>query len=252
MNGLAITSSVIVAKALGFAPVGVPATHKTACSICGLQIQPNDLCSPFSVNQGFTDDLSLAARGTKHTCGYCPPLMSADGLVRSGYGVFSEEGVRPFRKWTEVADSLMNPPKPPFVMLYATAKNQHMAWRAPVNYSGDAFRVRVGLRDLLIRRQLVIDAVEACRVLGTAKGFAIESSTIKKTLPHPFFSLSPDLKEPTHGRLSMRLANRSTTPTQPEIEALDLVKRLSLGETWALRFVLTPNAGKKASTTTTE
>lgn len=251
MAGLPISSSVIVSKALGMAPEGVPALKEAVCSLCGLGISPGDLCAPFGMGQTFTDDVSLAARGTGHTCGYCSPLLTAGGLMKSGFGAFGTDGYKPFRKWVEIADALMNPPEPPFVLVYATANNQHMAWRAPVNYSRDVFRVRVGLRDLLVRRQVVIEAVEACRILGTAPGVATASTGTKKTLPNPFAMLSSDLKDIEHGRLSGRLLSDAFLEARGEAElaALDLIKRLTLGETWALRFVLTPNAGKPSTET---
>jgi hypothetical protein len=36
--------------------------------------------------------------------------------------------------------------------------------------------------------------------------------------------------------------------TQQERDALQFLRQLCLGETWALRFVLTPNAGKASAT----
>ncbi|WP_265307626.1 type IV CRISPR-associated protein Csf1 [Verminephrobacter eiseniae] len=251
MAGLPITSSVIVSKALDLEPDGVAATWHSLCSLCGLEIKPGDLCAPFKVGAGFTDDLSLAARGSGHICGYCSPLLTESGLRRSWRGAFGLDDAKPFRKWVEITNALMNPPKPPFVMVYATASNQHMGWRAPVNYSKDVFRVRVGLRDLLIRRQVVIDAVRACRVLGTAPGMDLTGLTNKETLPHPFARLSSDLKDIDHGRLSGRLRSKQFIEARgdAEVAALNFIKCLSLGETWALRFVLTPNAGKSSTAT---
>lgn len=166
-----LTSSVIVLKALGRDVDGAPAKEAGVCALCGLAISPGDLQSPLALGAGFMDDLSLAARGSQVICGYCGPLLTADGLRVSGYGAFSAAGAAPFRKWADVARQLEEPPSPPFVMAYATANNQHMAWRSPVNYSRDVFYVRVGLRDLKIRRQRLLAAVETCRVLGEAIGY---------------------------------------------------------------------------------
>lgn len=241
-----ITSSVVVAKALGFAPDGVPAGKPCSCAMCGLTIQPGDMSAPFAVGASFMDDLSLASRGSDVICGHCAPLISAKGLMASGYGAFGANGAFPFRKWADIASALLEPPEPPFVMVYATANNQHMAWRAPVNFSREAYRVRVGLRDLLIRRSILTSAVDACRVLGEAGGY---STAGKKTLPNPFVMLSSDLKEPEHGRFK-RMGSAFFEAGGPELkDAFDLIQQLTLGETWALRFVLTPDAGKSNSTT---
>jgi CRISPR type IV-associated protein Csf1 len=236
--GLDITSSCVVATALGIHPDGVPADTACECALCGLHINQGDLAAPLTFSGSFMDDIYMAARGQGNICGYCTPLMSIDGLRMSGYGAFGADGAKPFRKWADIASALMEPPEPPFVMVYATANNQHMAWRAPVNLSRDAYRVRVGLRDLLIRRAALRAAIEDCRLTGEAMGYKTEG---KKTLPHPFAMLSPDLKDVAHARF------RRITPEAAQLpgfmEAIARIRALTLGETWALRFVLTSNAG---------
>ena len=103
-----------------------------------------------------------------------------------------------------------------------------------------------GLRDLLIRAEVLRKAVAACELLGNLPGVKPKSTAVRKTLPNPFTLLSSDLKEPGHGRLHPGLlseaAQKEWTPVHDE--ALRLVRNLTLGETWALRFVLTPGAGQ--------
>ena len=245
-----LTSSMVVAQAMGLAADGVPAQKDGHCAFCGAEIHVGDPYVPFSVGQAFMDDLSLAARGSDMTCGYCVHVLSADGLRKTGYGVFSlEDGFIPFRKWGELAAALMEPPKPPFVMTYATANNQHMAWRAPVNYSRDLFYVRVGLRDLKIRRPKLKAAFEVCQRAGIAMWGESSASSTRKTLPNPFRNLSSDLKDSTHADLTMAqfshtVKNFEHLEHDVQYQAdLKFLQGLTLGETWALRFVLTPNAG---------
>ena len=160
--------------------------------------------------------------------------------------MFSKAGAAPFRKWKDVAQALMEPPEPPFVMTYATANNQHMGWRSPVNQSRDMFMVRVGLRDLRIRRQVLTQAVAACELLGNLPGVKSKNtSSARKTLPNPLLAMSPDLKEPTHGRLHPGLNSEEARAawTPEHTLALELLRNLTLGESWALRFILTPGAG---------
>lgn len=244
--GLEITSSVVVVQALGLEPEGVATGASGICAMCGLQVKLDTLRTPARFSQSFTDDLSLAARGSPCICGYCARLTTADALRASGYGVFSKTGVGAFRKWKDVAQALMEPPEPPFVMTYATANNQHMGWRSPVNHSREMFMVRVGLRDLRIRRSVLIQAVKACELLGSLPGVKSKNTTaVRKTLANPFVSMSPDLKDPAHGRLHPGLhsddAKAAWTPEHTQ--AMDLVLGLTLGESWALRFILTPEAG---------
>jgi hypothetical protein len=77
------------------------------------------------------------------------------------------------------------------------------------------------------------------------------SKTEKKTLPHPFVALSSDLKlssrdksAPNHGVLRAALHDPEFLRTHPQV-AVDarFLRQLTLGESWALRFILTPNAG---------
>ena len=245
------TSSIIVSKARGLEPDGVPSHKEGNCAFCGTEIHVGDMNVPFSVGTGFMDEQSLVCKGSDQTCGWCVNNISAEGLRSTGYGVFSiNEGVLPFRKWVDVRKALLSPPEGPFVMTYATANNQHMAWRAPVNYSRNMFYVRVGLRDLKIRRQILIDAVDVCARVANAIGWG---ETEGKTLPNPFISLSPDLKDTAHGSLefAMNIQFRDKFKhLQEDIgfqNDLAFLKGLTLGETWALRFVLTPNAGLTAN-----
>lgn len=241
-----LSSSVIVARAMGKTPDGIPAPQAGQCAFCGLAIAEGEPHAPFSVSNGFMDDLSLAARGSDMTCGYCVPLLTAQGLRDSGFGMFSElDGAWPFRKWADIGKALREPPRPPFVAVYATANNQHMAWRAPVNYSRDLFYVRVGLRDLKIRRPALLATVDACVRIGEFMGIPATA----KSLPHPFANLSNDLKEHAHSQLR-RKGPKDSSPTLAEAaqalpDEFDLIDNLTLGETWALRFLLSPNAGSE-------
>jgi len=238
MNGTAsITSSQIVTTALGLKPDGVQAKESGCCTYCGAQIAPGDLCAPPTFGPGFMDDLSLACRGSSMVCGHCVPLMSAQSLLATSHGVFSQEGVRPFRKWADVGRSLQDPPSSPFVMVYATSNNQHMAWRARVNLSRDLFYVRVGLRDLRIRRRVLLDAVAACERI--AKHLGIEPSD--KSLANPIATLSSDMKE-AHGDLRIR-SHEMTSVEKHYASDMHLLRSLSLGESWGLRFLLSPKAG---------
>jgi len=251
-----ITSSELIARAVGIQPTGTPAESAGVCALCGAEIKEGDLASPLALGPSFMDDLYMACRGSKVVCGWCGPHLTKQGIVATGFGVFSlAEGSRPFRKWGDIAKAITDPPPPPFVMVYSNAQQQHMAWRAPVNWSRDQFYVRVGLRDLKIRHRFLEDAAQACILLGKAITEARLKRTkskklskvAKKTLPNPFVYMSSDLKDISHARvvpMAFEVAQKSPVLQ----EALDKVQRLTLGESWALRFILTPGAGKKTDT----
>jgi CRISPR type IV-associated protein Csf1 len=250
-KGLPITSSVIVANGVGYEPEGVKAKEDAICAYCGLHIATGDLCAPFSPSAAFMDDISLAARGSPVACGHCSVLLSAEALRTTGYGIFSESGMMPFRKWADIANALKNPPAAPFVAVYATANNQHMAWRAPVNFSPDLFYVRVGLRDLKIRRKILLEAVDVCERVGPPFGCV----ATERTRAHPFQELSADLKGENHGRLRNSIFRPTKDQTPEEHAALvekhrpdiDFLLNLTMGETWALRFLLDTGAALRAA-----
>lgn len=246
-----LSSSEVVVTAMGLVPDGIPAKHEATCGYCGGHIKSGDMCIPFTAGSGFMDDLSLAARGSAWTCGYCAVLLGVEGLRSSGYGMFSlTDGAVPFRKWGDIAKALENPVAPPFVAVYATANNQHMAWRAPINLSRDVFYVRVGLRDLRIRRPFTLRAVEAAVKIGEFMGVA----PTKSSLSHPYAILSSDLKDHAHGLLRTSATSKGkgkvllTEAREALPEEFFYLDNLTLGETWAMRFLLSPTAGQKAET----
>jgi CRISPR type IV-associated protein Csf1 len=235
-----LSSSKVVATAMGLLPEGIPAPQTGRCAFCGIDIHQGDLYTKFSVGPGFMDTVSLAAKGSGMTCGHCTPLMGASALISTARGVYSPAGVVPFAKWADIGTALREPPEPPFVMLYATANSQHMAWRAKVNLSRELFYVRVGLRDLKIRRETLLSAVPACERIGTYMG--IEATA--KSIAHPFASLSSDLKEVSHSLLRAKGKSHAIEEAYDELpEDFALLHSLTLGETWGLRFLLSPNAG---------
>lgn len=228
-----LTSSVVIAAALGLAPEGIESECADICTYCGLDIAIGDLYTNFSPSPGFMDAQSLANRSGKRVCGHCSALLTVDGLRASGYGVFCSAGAIPFRKWAAITAALSEPPQQPFVMTYATANNQHMAWRAPVNYSRDLFYVRVGLRDLKIRRPKLLAAVATAQRMGAAIG----REATAKSLSHPFAGLSPDLKDVSTGALMRKVWTLCDSDDIQELLAL------TTGELWAMRFLLSPGAG---------
>ena len=245
------TSSEIMLRALGREQMGVPSTNDGRCALCGKPISVGDSASPLSMTSAFVDDLFMAARGSNMVCGFCAPFLTADGLRESGYGAYSlTEGFIPFRKWGEIAAVLLSPPTPPFVLVRATANNQHMAWRAPVNYNSDVYYVRIGLRDLKIRLSKLHQAVEDSVALGeainayfAAKNPALKSAPAKKTLPNPFVSMDPDIKSVEHG--AIHHAAYIVAAQYPDMkERLHRLFGITTGESWALRFILTPGAGQ--------
>lgn len=247
-----LTSSVVVLKAMGLEPDGIPATTAGVCALCGLDIPEGDLCSPLSLGPGFMDDLSMSARGSHTICGHCGALLTADGLRKTGYGAFSAVGVAPFRKWADIAQQVTEPPEPPFVMAYATANNQHMAWRSPVNFSRDLFYVRVGLRDLKIRRQTVLASVDTCRVLGEAINYkrriqievqkALNALSLEREEKQALDRNLHGILKPVWVSRTVEQAIKEISVAIPKIEQSSLKKALQM---YADELVAGDNSGRK-------
>ena len=229
-----LTSSVIVAAALGIKPDGVKAKKEGLCAHCAAPIKIGELSIAFSVGPAFMDDHYLAAKGSDMTCGHCVVLMNKDVLSKHSHGIFTQDGVLPFRKWFDVDYGIRNPPSIPFVMLYATANNQHMAWRAPVNYSRDLFRVRVGLRDLGINRAKLISAFDTGRRMGRQIGKELTATS--KSFESPFRALSSDLKNEGVDCGAMYWDVDAKCSAQDIAQ----MQNLSLGELWGMAFLKSP------------
>lgn len=242
--GQRITSSLIICNALGIKPDGIEAENACVCGFCGLALEPGQLVATMRYGAKFTDHSSLAAPSSKIMCGWCAVLMSPESIRETGYGAFGADGTKPFRKWADIAHILMDPPEPPFVLVRATANNQHMAWRAPVNLSKDLYFVRVGLRDLRIRRPMLPRIIEACRFIA----ISAEIRQGPKSHPHPFVMIDEDLKDGSHGGIHPKARKlRDDTKDPAVLQAFDLLNKMTLGESWSLRFILS-NYGTAADT----
>jgi CRISPR type IV-associated protein Csf1 len=190
-------------------------------------------------------------------CGWCAVLTGKDGLLQSARGVFSAAGVTPFGAWLAIKAALLEPPEPPFVALYATKNNQHMAWRAPISFSRDLFYVRVGEDSLLIRRPVLNQALDASTRLrgalddhfqkrasasgakprAAADAAKLRAKSARRTVPHVFLKLSSDIKDTDHGVINPSLYKVEGVREGTLGDDLRLLENLTLGELWAMTFV---------------
>lgn len=237
----------LVLNALRIPPEGVPSKEECRCVACGKPIHPGDLYAPFEVSESFMDDLALASRGSSVTCGFCAPLFRKKVMEQIGKQVFTADGrVLSISKWEECAAFLRNPPKPPFVAVYSTGaalSAMHLAWRAPVTRSADLLMIRVGLRDVRIRRPVLLGAETAARELALKMGYEdgransqsgppLNPFAVRNTVTFDSFEFSRfRVSRPPHG-LSLSLAEHSLP------QDLRFLRDLTLGELWGLVFLL--------------
>jgi CRISPR type IV-associated protein Csf1 len=136
-------------------------------------------------------------------------------------------------------------------MCYSTAKNQHMVWRSPVNYSQELFYVKVGLRNLKIRREVLLRAIEAGDKVG--KIFALGEKVNGRS--NPLVDSGMDARSlQSYGLGKLRIdPNRKNDKHDPiyeeklaatSSERAFLETGLTLGELWALPFFLSAKGEK--------
>lgn len=245
-------------KEIEFDLCGIPlpeSENEEHCVYCGVHLQTKDLaCLVGKFNSYFNDNAHLANPSGKYACAACDAVTSQAALNLTGKGVFALNSPKiPFAKREDVCAALLNPPDAPFIMCYATAKNQHMVWRSPVNYSKDMYYVKVGLRSLKIRRLVLIEAVKAAHRVGKIFGLGEK----KNGLNNPLQDSSPgatDINSYSFGKLRVNPERKNNKQDMLYEEKLRITEKdrnflethLTLGEMWALSFFLSvPNAPLK-------
>jgi len=217
-----ISPSALAVQALGMQPQGVPSPREGICAMCAAPIAVGDLFVRTEYGQNFTDDASLAARGSGMLCGHCATAKTVGSMRLMQKAVFTREGAYPLAKDIHRAWFLLTPPEPPFVAVVSNSMQQHLVWRTPVSWSKDLFHVRFGGHLFKIRRPVLLEALDAC-----AKFMSSQPENAGKTgdaiRKHPYVLLSRDAEELTHGVL------RSDLGPTPAI-----LHRLTPGEVWAL------------------
>ncbi len=150
-----------VAELLGVGPNDLSEKERAKeagqCRYCGCHIKAGDFCNTEGMGQNFKNQDSLAAPRSRMNCIWCAILLKKKymNMFQREYNLFSEErGAQSCFLFGKIHEFLMNPPKPPFVFVYATTiKAQHLIWRAKVAYDRDYFPILVGGRTLMIDRQ---------------------------------------------------------------------------------------------------
>ncbi len=213
---------------------GIPATEDGNCAMCGQSHRKGQLVQPFRPAASFSDLSSLAYKGSKTVCQACIAIWTLDFTQRYAKSVVCSEGLFPAASNDHIAHWLFNPAHPPFLFYLSDQKQQHLAWRAPVNLNRKIFFVRYGFKIFTIRLQHLIDATEACKVLATAISDARRASG-KKGAPvrSPFVSLPRSSDSLTNGTIRedvMRLAQQ----VPPLMEKVDIILACTPGEIWAL------------------
>lgn len=226
----------LAANALGLGPIGRPAESPLVCCATGQAIAVGESYVPASFGAGFTDGRALMRHPgiPPVLSGHLAPFFSKAVMDKCQRVIFTDEGAYPIGKGENRVWFMLNPPTPPFVVIFATSKTQHMVWRAAVTLDADLWHVQHGRRSLTVHLPTVHTAVKLARELCEA---AAKRGQKKKPPRSPFNSLDPDMSDRETGVIRpdmWRLAEEDPT-YRPHVAALE---QLGPGELWAIGTLL--------------
>lgn len=168
------------------------------CWLCGGEAEGLGHHLKDVITSSFTDTNSAKCLTSKTVCYSCAALMKKEAWelacakhghspffpVKDGKApflsnwmfsshVFSADGwKRPDRK--DLADILLNPPSPPFVVTIADAGKKHVIFRAKVNNSKDTFFIQMDDETIFIDRILFSKILDLVKIMYES-GFSKDS-----------------------------------------------------------------------------
>lgn len=258
------TGSWLAAYASGASiPEGIVRTRPGMhCAACGHAFYEGELghANPVSDSVTFNNGTSLLGRSSDPFCSACIATWGKQYLLNLSKCVVSEQGVFNFASNENLSWFLLNPPQPPFVMVFSLAKQQHTYWRTPVARSQEVFPIRVGSHVATIRRSLLAQAHQlGLQALADASAWAAEraqagaqAGTRKRRglaprghgpSKHPYARLDRELIASEHGALKSDVQKYLASGQSPR--HYNILAELNELELWALAAVAN-TAPKKA------
>ena len=220
-------------QALGLPIAGEPAVDHGICVCCGGAIKRGDLVSPLDVSAGFSDGRRLrhTEKTKPFTCQDCSPFFRKKAMMRLQKVIITESGAFPIGQGANRAWFLINPPKPPFSVLFSDAKLQHLVWAAPITWDQEHWFVQMGARTLPVRRKLTFKILQACEQISAAY-FAEKGKQLKS----PYAELDPELGTIHTG--AIRDDVEKFCGEQKLRAEIELVRSAGSGELWALNALI--------------
>lgn len=231
-----ISPSKVARMGLGFSPAGSVYRKSSPgrCVLCGFEIRSGDLFAPFSMGKSFTDWNVIGCRESRIVCGDCQAILLHNDPCLSLHSVISKEGARNFFSVADIAPVLLDPPEPPFIAVKVDQQQQHIIWKAPVNWSKDQYRIMLGNNVLTIRRNRLCQAVEIAGRIGqwtTERHGRKNISFVRRFIP--------DKASMESGRLTDELMK-----DYPNREDVEFLLALTPGEIWGLGILLSGQSSK--------
>ena len=238
-----VSPSAVVTHALGLASSGEDVCGAEqlgeCCAVCGIPLVAGEPIDRLVLASSFTNHNDLADPAGRWRCGDCTTVMTESEFQMSlaTVCVSARGAVRIMTKQSR-AWAFLEPPEPPFVIAIQNAKQQHVLWRAPVNYTREILLVRLGERIFRLRRRALVAARDACFALEEARARGIPGWKPEKKdeVDSPFFTDWKG-KGAVTGQLKPWYWSLHTSGAVPA--ALhDILVGLSAHEAWALAAVL--------------
>jgi CRISPR type IV-associated protein Csf1 len=204
------------------------------CAQCAAPIrrgEPAASTALWIARESFNNKIDLGAPESPYVCGDCCALYHKDFLQKYSKSYACRDGVFRLASNAEQSWFLLHPPEPPFIALISDTQQQHLIWRAPVNWSTAQVKVRMGDRVLLLRRPVLLRAVEAVARCGAA----MERAGIKGR--HPFQKLDRELGNMEGSAIRQDVRRLAAGDTALAAD-LALFEALSMGELWGLTVLI--------------
>jgi CRISPR type IV-associated protein Csf1 len=223
----------------------VMAFEDTFCAVTGIPIDSGDIVHTFSLGKNFNDQWSLHDMTLPYVLPEVAFSMTAYAIRTSFSTVVSEDGVEKISKLADFADKLLHPPCPPFAFCYGNAKQQHLLWRTPVNYSRAVFDIRVGKRILTIDLGEVLEAYGYTQSIFSEKGI-YQDPKKKIPLASPYVIRGVDtvsLKNDTIGVIRKEVIDYQKEHPEDEAvnELIEKCSTYSFSTKWALSLLYVLN-----------
>ena len=157
------------------------------CAFCGVDLSAplfEGKVAKYQPSAGFNNYSDLAVQRSNYLCPHCKVL--ADGqkyMLQAKTAVACTNGIYPLSKDVHLQNFFLNPPEPPFVVVYSTAKQAHLYWRTPLSLSKNLFIMRFNNEIATVRRKKVLNVVErSSSALLVVNQLLAERTGLKKPL----------------------------------------------------------------------
>ena len=215
-------------------PPGVASDIDQVCALSGVEVPAGtENLVPWKPKDSFRDQFFMADRRSRYVTQETSAILTRPFMQRYANSVISTDGWFKFASTNDVAWHLLNPPTPPFVMIFGVTQMQHLLWRAPLSLSRELFFVRLGPRLIRVRHSRVLAALnlaEAC--LNPVNVFAAEQG--KSPIRAPFMPIIRELNTDTIGEVNPRVIEAAAANVPEAWPFIEHFKSLSVGDLWAL------------------